>query len=131
MLCQIVVGSSVMLQIMHSTAVGILPILPSRKSKGLNLNGPAAVPELCCALSCLEVHYITLGSKFCITLRWALNFELYCTGMLMHMPMLMLMLVSYAHMPWSYPMLMLMPCQCNAMVSCAVLRCTMLCCAAL
>ncbi len=56
-----------MLQVMHSTAVGFaLLILLSREPKGLNSNGPAAVPELCCALSCLEVHnllYVTLGSK--------------------------------------------------------------------
>ncbi len=65
MLCQIVVGSSVILQVMHSTAVGVLLMLLSREPKGLSSNGPAAVPDLYFALSCLEMHnllYIGLGS---------------------------------------------------------------------
>ncbi len=63
----------------------------------------------------------------------------------MHMLMLMLMLVSYAHMSCSYIMLTLLshgrtPCscschaschRCSAMVCCIVLWCTVLCCAVL
>ena len=65
MLCQTGAGSSVILQVMHSTAVGVLLMLLKREHKGLSSNEPAAVPDLYFALSCLEMHnllYIGLGS---------------------------------------------------------------------
>ena len=102
---------------------------------GLNVDGPAAVPELCCALSCLEVHdllYITPGFRCRAVLHRTAHAHA-------DAPCLYPMPIRHAHIACSRPCLMVapyahahaMPVQCHALLHCDTVRCAVLCCAVL